>query len=81
MYSGYPRRNRIASANIRTGPITQFCTSDSPSTFTLRKTSPSSSYFTFASGGYIIRMRPIAMGMLVVPTLNWLMKGTTLGKK
>ena len=43
----------------------QFCTSDRPSTLKLRKTSPSSSYFTLASGGYIIRIRPMAMGMLV----------------
>ena len=48
--------------------MTQFCTSDSPSTFQLRNTSPSSSYFTLASGGYIIRISPMAMGMLVVPT-------------
>ena len=58
----------MASTNISTGPITQFCTSDRPSTFQLRKTSPSSSYRTFASGGYIIRIRPMAIGMLVVPT-------------
>ena len=46
----------------------QFCTRESVSTFPLRKTSPISSYFTFASGGYIIRMRPTAMGREVVPT-------------
>ena len=67
MYSGYPDRNRIARANIRIGPMIQFCTSESPSTFQSRKTSPSSSYFTLASGGYIIRIRPMAMGMFVVP--------------
>ena len=50
--------------------MTQFCTSDSASTFVLRKTSPSSSYFTFASGGYIIRIRPTAIGIDVVPTWN-----------
>ena len=57
--------------------MTQFCTSDSPSTFQLRNTSPSSSYFTLASGGYIIRIRPMAMGMLVVPTWKRLMKSGT----
>ena len=56
--------------NIRIGPMTQFCTSDSPSTFQSRNTSPSSSYFTLASGGYIIRIRPMAMGMLVVAHLE-----------
>ena len=57
----------MASTNIRIGPITQFCTSDNPSTFQSRNTSPSSSYFTLASGGYIMRISPMAMGMFVVP--------------
>ena len=61
--------NTIASTNIRIGPMIQFCTSDRPSTFQLRNTSPSSSYFTLASGGYIIRIRPRAMGMLVVSSI------------
>ena len=65
MSSGWFRKKTTASANISTGPITQFCTSDSPSTLTSRSASPSSSYFTFASGGYIIRINPIAIGMLV----------------
>ena len=41
---------------------------------------PSSSYFTLASGGYIMRMRPMAIGMEVVPTLRELMASTTPGK-
>jgi len=41
-------------------------------------TSPSSSYFTLASGGYIMRIRPIAMGILVVPTWN-LFQNPTMG--
>ena len=59
--------------------MTQFCTSDSPSTFQLRNTSPSSSYFTLASGGYIIRISPMAIGMLVVPTWKRLMNASTPG--
>ena len=43
MYSGYPRRKTTARTNMRMGPITQFWRSDRPSTFQLRKTSPSSS--------------------------------------
>ncbi len=31
---------------------------------------PNSSYLTFASGGYIIKMRPMAIGMDVVPMLS-----------
>src|SRR5512133_60161 len=60
-------RNRTARRNMSTGPITQFCTSDSPSIFVFLNTSGNSSYFTFASGGYIITIRPTAMGIFVVP--------------
>ena len=59
----------------------QFWTRESVRTLTFLKTSPSSSYFTLARGGYIIRMRPMAMGMLVVPDWNLLMKPTTAGTK
>ena len=34
----------------------------------LRNTWGNCSYLTLASGGYIIRIRPTAIGMLVVPT-------------
>lgn len=34
------------------------------------KTNGNFSYLTFARGGYIIRIRPIAIGMLVVPELK-----------
>ena len=43
MYSGLSRRKITASANISSGPTIQFCTSDSASTFALRKTRPISS--------------------------------------
>jgi hypothetical protein len=36
----------------------------------LEKTSPIFSYFTFAKGGYIIKIKPIANGILVVPLEN-----------
>jgi hypothetical protein len=42
---------------------------ESNSTFVFEKTLGSSSYFTFASGGYIIKMSPIAMGIEVDPIL------------
>ena len=62
--------NPMASTNIRIGPITQFCTSDNPNTFQSRNTSPSSSYFTFASGGYIIRIKPDGNGDVRRPHLE-----------
>ena len=43
MYSGLSRRKMTASANISTGPMSQFCTSERISTFQFRKTRGSSS--------------------------------------
>ncbi len=70
MYSCCPERKVIARPNMRIGPMIQFWTRDNMSTRVLRNTGPSFSYLTLASGGYIIRMRPMAIGMLVVPTWN-----------
>ena len=38
-------------------------------------------YFTLAKGGYIINIKPMAMGILVVPLLNELTKSGKVGKK
>ena len=43
MYSGLSGRKITASVNISTGPMIQFCTSESVSTFLLVKTRPISS--------------------------------------
>ena len=67
MYSGISLRNKMAKKNIKIGPIIQFCTKDRRSTFQSLNTCPSFSYFTFASGGYIITIRPMASGTDVVP--------------
>jgi hypothetical protein len=49
----------------------QFCTSDRPRIRTSANTFGISSYFTLASGGYIIRIRPMAMSRLVCcPTVS-----------
>jgi hypothetical protein len=45
------------------------------------KTSLSFSYFTFVNGGYIIKINPIANGILVVPDENELMKAEEEGKR
>ena len=63
------------------GPITQFRSNDAPSILVLLKTSPIFSYRTFASGGYIINISPIAMGILVVPDEKELMKPDEVGIK
>jgi hypothetical protein len=65
-FPGKSLKNTIARANMRIGPIIQFCTSDRPRILKFLNTLPSSSYLTFARGGYIIRISPIAIGMLVV---------------
>ena len=64
---------------MRTGPINQFCTRERPSTFLLRKTLCNSSYRTFVKGGYIITIRPAAIGIEVVPMLKRPRNGTTPG--
>ncbi len=81
MNSGRPARKTAARRNISTGPTTQFWTTERPSTFLSRKTSPSSSYRTFASGGYIIKISPMAMGIDVVPTENPVIAAGTAGTK
>jgi|GEM_PF-6977868 len=81
MYSGLSGRKAMARTNMSAGPMSQFCASDSPRIFLLRKTSGISSYFTLAKGGYIMRMRPAAMGMFVVPTWKRLMNCSTPGIK
>ncbi len=64
---------------MRSGPTIQFCTKERPSTRLLRKTSCNRSYFTLVNGGYIITIRPTAIGIDVVPTLNLLRNGTMPG--
>jgi hypothetical protein len=69
MYSGLSRKKSTARPNISVGPMIQFCTSESASTRLLRRTFPSSSYRTFASGGNIMSTSPTAIGTDVLPTL------------
>ena len=63
----------MARINIRIGPMIQFNNSETPSTFVFLKTSFNLPYFTFVNGGYIINIRPIAKGILVVPVEKELM--------
>jgi hypothetical protein len=58
-----------ASANINTGPISQFRLSEAANSFQARPTCDSSSYFTRARTGYIIQSRPRAMGSETSATL------------
>ena len=68
----------MASTNISMGPITQFNNKETPNTLVFLKTSFNLSYLTLVKGGYIISIRPIASGILVVPVENELMKAEAL---
>src|SRR5512137_1241550 len=81
MSIGWSRRKTTARTNISTGPTIQFWTIDSPSTFVSRKMVGSSSYFTLASGGYIMRISPMAIGIDVVPAERPVITTGTAGKK
>jgi len=60
----------MASRNIRMGPITQLRNKDTPKILVFLNTYFRFSYFTFVNGGYIIKINPIAKGILVVPEEN-----------
>lgn len=47
--------------------MTQFKNRETPKTLVFLKTSLNLSYLTFVNGGYIIKINPIANGILVVP--------------
>ena len=71
----------IASKNISMGPITQLSNKETPNTLVFLKTSFSLSYRTLVKGGYIIKINPMAKGILVVPVEKELMKPEDEGKK
>ena len=67
--------------NMRIGPMIQLSNKETLRTFVFLKTSFSLSYLTFAKGGYIISIKPIAKGILVVPEENELIKEDDEGIK
>jgi hypothetical protein len=71
----------MANTNIKMGPTTQFRNKDAPSTLVFLNTSFNLSYLTLVNGGYIIRIRPMASGILVVPDEKELMNDDDEGKK
>jgi len=52
--------------NIKIGPMIQFSSKDNPNTLWFLNTLPNSSYLTLVRGGYIITIKPMAMGIDVV---------------
>ncbi len=63
-----------------TGPIAQFKITETPNIFQAVATFPSSSYFTFASTGYIIQSNPTAIGRETVPNWTKLKRSTIPGR-
>src|SRR5690349_13515273 len=61
-YSGYSGSSSHARPNISAGPTTQLSSRDNPDIFQFAATSGIFPYLTFASTGYIIHNRPIAIG-------------------
>jgi hypothetical protein len=67
---GLSPKNNTARTNIKIGPTIQFCTKENVNNFLFWVTFPISSYFTLAKGGYIIIIKPMAIGQDMVPVLN-----------
>ena len=59
----------------------QFWMRESAKIFLSLKTKPISSYFTLASGGYIIKIKPMAIGSEVVPIESELINCVDEGEK
>ena len=66
---------------MRMGPMIQLSNNETLNTFVFLNTSFSLSYFTFVNGGYIINIKPMASGILVVPDEKELMNVAEEGKK
>jgi hypothetical protein len=66
-YSGEFFMKMYASTNMNKGAMIQVMNKDMPINFKFLNIRGISSYLTFAIGGYIIKINPIAKGMLVVP--------------
>lgn len=66
---------------MSTGPMTQLSNKEAPRILVFLNTSFSLSYFTLVNGGYIIKISPIANGMLVVPAEKELIKPDDEGMK
>ena len=71
----------MAKKNIKIGPTIQFKTNEVVIILVSLNTCPRFSYFTFAKGGYIIKINPIAKGIFVVPLEKELIKVADNGKK
>jgi hypothetical protein len=81
MYSGYSFKKKVANKNIKNGPIIQVIKNDAVSNFGFSNILGTCEKSILVNGGYIIKISPIAKGILVVPDENELIKPAVLGIK
>jgi hypothetical protein len=81
MYSGYSFKKKVANKNIKNGPIIQVIKNDAVSNFGFSNIFAILEKSIFVNGGYIIKISPIAKGILVVPDENELIKPAEFGIK
>ena len=81
IYSGWSPKNKTESKNIRNGPKIQVTRKEAINNFGFLKICIICEKSIFVSGGYIIKINPIAKGILVVPEENELIKLAEFGMK
>lgn len=67
MYSGLSRKKKIDNKNIKKGPTIQVIKIEISNSFGFWNILGMIEKSTFVKGGYIIRINPMAKGILVVP--------------
>jgi hypothetical protein len=81
MYSGYSFRKKVANKNIKKGPTIHVIKNETVSNFGFSNILGTCEKSILVNGGYIIKINPIANGILVVPEENELMKSAEFGIK
>ena len=81
IYSGLSERKNIAKPDIKIGPMIQLRIKDNDMLVRSLKISGKASNYTFANGGYIIKMSPRAIGIFVEPMESVSIKSGRPGKR
>jgi hypothetical protein len=81
IYSGLSFRKNIDNKNIKNGPTIQVINKEAKSNFGFSNINGTFEKSTFVSGGYIIKIKPIARGIFVVPLENELINVDEFGMK
>jgi len=81
MHSGYSFKKKVANKNIKNGPTIHVIKKDAASSFGFSNICGTLEKSILVSGGYIIKINPIATGIFVVPEENELIKSAEFGIK